>query len=80
MAQDYAYEWVGQFEDAEEIDIVERRYVRVLNKRKKYRCQCGACIETAPIYCKQSRPDARQQSPPRIRPAALRHFSLSLCP
>jgi transposase len=42
-------EWAGQFEDAEEIDVVERRYVRVLNKRKKYRCKCGACIETAQV-------------------------------
>jgi len=41
-------EWDGQLEESEEIDVIERRYVLVKNKRKKYRCSCGACIETAP--------------------------------
>ena len=41
-------EWVGQFETASEIDMVERRFVELVHKRKKYRCQCGGCIETAP--------------------------------
>jgi transposase len=40
--------WDGQFEESEEIDVVERRYVIKKHKRKKYRCQCGSCIETAP--------------------------------
>ena len=36
----------GQFEEADEVDIVERRFVVVQHKRQKYRCECG-CIETA---------------------------------
>ena len=39
-------EWPGQYEEAEEIDVLEQQYLRVQNKRKKYRCACG-CIETA---------------------------------
>lgn len=41
-------EWTGQFEESEEIDIIERRFVLKKHKRQKYRCQCGQCIETAP--------------------------------
>jgi transposase len=41
-------EWAGQFEESEEIDIVERRFVIHKHKQKKYRCACGGCIETAP--------------------------------
>lgn len=41
-------QWDGQFEESEEIDVIERRYVRVKNRRQKYRCRCGGCIETAP--------------------------------
>jgi transposase len=41
-------EWEGQFEEAEEIDILERRFFIRRHKRKKYRCACGGCIETAP--------------------------------
>ncbi len=40
-------EWTGQFEEAEEIDVVERSFRIVRHKRQKYRCRCGACIETA---------------------------------
>jgi len=36
----------GQFEEAGEVDIVERRFVVLRHKRQKYRCDCG-CIETA---------------------------------
>ena len=36
----------GQFEEADEVDVVERRFVLVKHKRQKYRCDCG-CIETA---------------------------------
>lgn len=39
--------WDGQHEESEEIDVIERTYVRVLHRRKKYRCGCGGCIETA---------------------------------
>ena len=42
-------EWTDKFEDAEEIDVVERQYLLVQHKRKKYRCSCGGCIETAPV-------------------------------
>jgi transposase len=38
----------GQFEQSEEIDVLERQFVLVRHKRKKYRCSCGGCIETAP--------------------------------
>ena len=41
-------DWPGQTEDAEEIDVVERRYVLRVHRRRKARCRCGACIETAP--------------------------------
>lgn len=39
-------EWEGQTEDSEEIEVIARRFVRLLQRRKKYRCACG-CIETA---------------------------------
>jgi transposase len=41
-------EWNGQFEESEEIDVIERRFVIKKHKRQKYRCRCGQCIETAP--------------------------------
>ncbi|MEZ4297010.1 MAG: IS66 family transposase [Polyangiaceae bacterium] len=41
-------EWTGQFEETEEVDVVERRFVRRVHKQKKYRCDCGGCVETAP--------------------------------
>lgn len=41
-------EWDDQFEESELIDVIERRYVIHKVKRKKYRCQCGSCVETAP--------------------------------
>jgi len=40
-------EWDGQFEDAEEIDVVERSFRIVRHRRQKYTCRCGECIETA---------------------------------
>ena len=39
-------EWEGQFEEAEEVDVVERSFRIVRHRRQKYRCSCG-CIETA---------------------------------
>jgi transposase len=39
--------WEGQYEEAEEIDVVERSFRVVRHKRQKYRCRCGACIDTA---------------------------------
>lgn len=41
-------EWAGQFEDTEEVDVLERRFVLRKHRQKKYRCGCGACVETAP--------------------------------
>jgi transposase len=43
-----AAEWSGQFEESEEVDIIERRFVVTKHKRQKYRCNCGSCIQTAP--------------------------------
>ena len=40
--------WDGQHEASEEIDVVELKYVLKKHLRQKYRCRCGACIETAP--------------------------------
>jgi len=41
-------EMFGQAEESEEIDVIEREFVIRKHLRKKYRCRCGACIETAP--------------------------------
>lgn len=38
----------GQTEDSEEITVIERGFVLVKHRRKKYRCACNACVETAP--------------------------------
>ncbi len=40
---------MGQAEESEEIDVIAREFVRKKHVRKKYRCRCGACIETAPM-------------------------------
>jgi transposase len=40
--------WDGQFEQSELVDVVTREFVVRKIKRAKYRCACGACIETAP--------------------------------
>lgn len=40
--------WAEQFEESEEIDVIERRFVVVKHRRQKYRCSCGGCIQTAP--------------------------------
>ena len=40
--------WKDQYEDAEEIDVVERSFRIVRHRRQKYRCRCGECIVTAP--------------------------------
>lgn len=41
-------EWNGQFEEFEEVDVVEREYRIVRHRRKKYRCSCGCAPVTAP--------------------------------
>jgi len=38
----------GQAETSEMIDVVEVNYRVVQVERKKYRCRCGGCVETAP--------------------------------
>jgi transposase len=40
-------EMTGQFEESDEVDVLERQFVLVRHKRKKYRCTCGGCVETA---------------------------------
>jgi transposase len=41
-------EMAGQSEDADEITVIERRFALVKHRRKKYRCACNGCVETAP--------------------------------
>jgi len=41
-------EITNQFEEAEEIAVIQRSYQIVKHKRKKYTCPQGCCIETAP--------------------------------
>jgi transposase len=41
-------EMTGQTEDSEEITVVERQFVMLHHLRKKYRCTCNGCVETAP--------------------------------
>jgi len=40
-------EMAGQYEESEEIDVVERSFRVVRHKRQKYTCRCGECVETA---------------------------------
>lgn len=37
-----------QFESFEEVTVLERQYVLTVHKRRKYRCRCNSCVETAP--------------------------------
>lgn len=43
-----ATEWQGQFEESEEITVVERTFVIHKHMRKKARCACNAKVITAP--------------------------------
>ncbi len=53
-------EMPGQTEDAEEITVVERRFVLLKHRRKKYRCACNGCVDTAPGPLRLAvRPDVR---------------------
>ena len=55
-------EMAGQTEDAEEITVVERRFVLLKHRRKKYQCACNGCVDTAPGPLRlTSRPDRRGQ-------------------
>src|SRR5438128_2270301 len=40
--------WKDQYEEADEIDVVERSFRIVRHRRQKYRCRCGECVVTAP--------------------------------
>ena len=40
-------EMKGQYEESEEIDLIERSYRLVRHRRQKYRCTCGECVDTA---------------------------------
>jgi len=40
-------EMAGQFESTEVVDVVERSFRLVREKRQKYVCGCGECVETA---------------------------------
>lgn len=42
-------EEMGEVETSEEVDVVAREFVMKRYVRKKYRCRCGECIETAPL-------------------------------
>lgn len=37
-----------QFEEYEEITVLERKYSKKIVKCQKYRCSCNSCVETAP--------------------------------
>jgi transposase len=41
-------EMAGQTEDSEEVTVVERRFTILRHQRKKYRCACNGCVDTAP--------------------------------
>ncbi|MEW6775932.1 MAG: IS66 family transposase [Bdellovibrionota bacterium] len=41
-------EWEGQYEESEEVTLVERKFLVARHQRKKYRCSCNACVKTAP--------------------------------
>lgn len=41
-------EMTGQTEDSEEVTVVQRRFVILKHQRKKYRCACNGCVDTAP--------------------------------
>ncbi len=53
-------EMKGQTEDSEEITVIERQFVIVKHQRKKYRCACNGCVDTAPGPLRlAARPDVR---------------------
>jgi len=41
-------EMAGQTEDREEVTVIERRFAILKHQRKKYRCACNGCVDTAP--------------------------------
>lgn len=41
-------EWIGQFEASERIQVIPAKFIIENHQRKKYRCECGGCVKTAP--------------------------------
>jgi transposase len=41
-------EMTGQYEESEEVTVIERSFKLVRHKRKKYRCRCNGAVVTAP--------------------------------
>jgi transposase len=41
-------EMAGQYEDSEEVTVVERRFEVTRHRRQKYRCRCNGHVATAP--------------------------------
>jgi transposase len=65
--------WDGQFEESEEIDVVERQFVMRKHKRQKYRCPCGGCVETA-LGPQKLRPNNRYSIDFAIEVAAQKYL------
>jgi len=40
--------WENQYEESDEITVIERKFHITRHKRQKYRCSCQSCVETAP--------------------------------
>ncbi len=40
--------WQNQYEEADEVDVIERTFRIVRHRRQKYRCGCGGGVVTAP--------------------------------
>jgi len=38
----------GQYEESDEVTVIERKFHMAHHKRQKYRCSCQSCVETAP--------------------------------
>lgn len=55
-------EMKGMEEESDEVTVVERQFVLVRHRRKKYRCSCNGCIVTAP-------------APQKLQPGS--HYSLA---
>lgn len=48
VCQSGLVEWKDQFEESEEIDFIAPQVVIKRHLRQKYRCPCGACVQTSP--------------------------------
>ena len=56
-------EWAGQYEESEEITVIERSFKIVKHRRQKYVCKCYGAVVTAP-------------APPKLQPKS--RYSLDL--